>query len=435
MSDQVQANRCASAVTKPQTISLSLAAIGFGVLTAVEFAGTRPFNLSHIPQAGLESKGTAFEALVYLLSTTVCIVVGSVNLRARQIDAPFVGLLIMMTYCGVTLLWSDAFFQGAVRYIQFALVSLSVALVTNALGAENIVRITYRVLVILLVVNLLSVYLIEDAMHGTSDYDGYQSLIGSWRGVHIHKNYAGAVAAVTCLMASSFILSGRWMHILVLVPAGVFLVESNSKTSLFLAICLLALLCLIKGLCAFFGRFPAKYLLVFLIFIMSAVIMAELDRMWFFLEDPSALTGRVELWNALGRYIEAYPLSGSGFGSFWRLGWETPILHLVDGWSARTGQGHNGYLDAAVTLGIPGLTLALAVFVVVPGIMLIQQLQGNALYYDIFFCLILFGLGHNMLESSLFSGNHPIYFALLIGIFGLSSYKKRADSGGDSFGK
>lgn len=426
MSDLSVADQSGQNAGGRRTPSYTLAVMSFTVLVAVVFAGTRPFSLSHVQQVALESRGNAFEFLIYLVSTSACIAACVVNERPKRIEVSLVGMLLLLTYCGVSLLWSDAVFRGTVRYGQFALVTVAVILASQVLGREKIVGIIYRVLVILLAINLLSVLLVDGAVHSVADSD-FQQLVGSWRGVHIHKNYTGAVAALTCLMAVSFILSGRWLHIAVLIPACILLVGSNSKASLAFALCVVVLLCTGKGLCAFFGRFAAKYLLVFVIILILTAILIEFDRVVVFLEDPYALTGRVELWNALGRYVDAYPWTGSGFGSFWRLGWESPILHLTDGWGSQTGSGHNGYLDAAVTLGIPGLVLTIVVLVVMPGFILISKLEANALYYDIFFCFVMFGLSHNSFESSFFYGNNAVFFCLLIGIFGLNS---RAETAG-----
>lgn len=401
--------------------TLTLAAISFAVLATVVFTGTRPFHLSDVPEFAVESRGNAFEFLIFLVSTAVCIVTCGVNLRPKRLEVASVGLLLLLAYCGVTLLWSDAWFQGTVRYGQFVLVSLAVLFASYALGPEKIVDIIYRILIALLAVNLLSVAFIDGAVHGASQYDPYQQLFGSWKGVHNHKNLAGAVAALTGLMAFCFILSGRWRHVLVLVPSGIFLLGSNSKTSMALTLFVMILLIVSKGLSAIVGRFLARFLLVFSFALALIVGLIYSDSLLAILEDPYALTGRVEVWNALGRYIEAYPWTGSGFGSFWRLGEESPILQLTDGWGTQTGSGHNGYMDAAVTLGIPGLILTLCVLVALPVASLIQKLEARALHYDIFFCFILFALGHNLLESSILAGNNSVFFFLLIGLFGIRS--------------
>lgn len=408
-----------------QSVSLTLAAVSFAVLATVVFAGTRPFALSDVPQFATDSQATVFEFLIYFVSTSVCIGACAVNFRPRRLDVTVLGLLCLIAYCGTTLLWSEALFRGTVRYGQFVLVSLAALCICYTIDHKRIIAIVYFSLVALLLANLLAVALIDGATHGASQFDPYRQLLGSWKGIHNHKNHAGGVAAITCMMAFCFILSGRWPHILVLIPATLFLIGTNSKTSIALTVFVIGLLCVTKGLSALFGRFAARYLVILALVTLGAVIVGYWGEILAILNDPYALTGRVEVWNALVRYIEIYPWTGSGFGSFWRLGAESPILHLTDGWGTNTGNGHNGYLDAAVTIGLPGLILMVLVLVVAPSIAVIQRLTHASLLYDVSFCFILFGLGHNVLESSFLSGNNPVFFVLLLGMFGLRARSRQ----------
>lgn len=401
----------------PTTVQ-TMAELSYTVLALVIFAGTRPLRPGHATQLGLDSRGSEIEALLFLVPTAICILAAALHFRPKRADARIVLFFVFLTYCGLSLLWSEAMFLGTKRFVQYLLVSVSLISVAYVIGAERLISITYRVLIVLLLVNFLAVLLFESAAHRAGG-----SLAGAWKGVQIHKNYAGAVAAVTCLIAFCYIFSGRWKHIIVFGLSAVFLLGTTSKASLFFTIGIIGLLILSKILCISMGKTAAQYLLVFLILMISVVVFVEMDRLAIILENPFALTGRIEVWNALGRYVEAYPLTGSGFGSFWRIGQESPILHLTDGWSTGTGQGHNGYLDIAATLGVPGLLLAMIALVAVPVVVLMQKFEANSLQYNIFFCLILFGLTHNTLESSFLSGNHPIFLGLILGVVGIYSHK------------
>lgn len=405
----------------PPSLSLRLATLSFAILVVTEMVGTRPFQISDRPTHAVEAGGSIFEFLIYLVSTGVCIWTCAVNLRPKRLNTAVVWMTILILYCGVTLLWSEAVFRGMIRYGQFVLVSVSVILASYTLGPRKIVTICYWTMVGLLLANFLSVFLIDGAVHGPSQYDPYQQLLGAWKGVHNHKNHAGAVAALTCLLAFCHIASGRWRHILVMIPAGIVLIGSNSKTSLAVLLFVIVLLSLCKSLHLLFGSFLSKYIVVFSLLLLTAIGALFADGAMAILEDPYALTGRVEVWNALARYVDAYPWTGSGFGSFWRLGADSPILRLTDGWGTITGNGHNGYLDTAVMIGIPGLALAMIVLVILPIAALIQRLQAQSFLYDAFFCMILFGLLHNLLESTLLVGNSAVYFTLLVGIIGISS--------------
>lgn len=71
------------------------------------------------------------------------------------------------------------------------------------------------------------------------------------------------------------------------------------------------------------------------------------------------LTGRTPLWQGLIEIGSKNPISGSGFGNFWaanlKLIWSRYAFHPI--------QGHNGYLDVFLDLGLVGLILLLLVIV------------------------------------------------------------------------
>ena len=73
--------------------------------------------------------------------------------------------------------------------------------------------------------------------------------------------------------------------------------------------------------------------------------------------DATSLNGRVYLWKTLLGYAAERPWGGYGYGSFW-----TPQriedVSKEEGWAIQ--QAHSAYLEQLLTLGIPGLTLYVA---------------------------------------------------------------------------
>lgn len=68
------------------------------------------------------------------------------------------------------------------------------------------------------------------------------------------------------------------------------------------------------------------------------------------------LTGRTDIWAALGDAIEKKPLLGYGYLAFWRLDSEPRYwLERAVDWNAPSG--HNGWLDLAVSLGLVGVAI------------------------------------------------------------------------------
>lgn len=130
--------------------------------------------------------------------------------------------------------------------------------------------------------------------------------------------------------------------------------------------------------------------------------------------DPAGFTGRYQIWTALIRAYADRPLLGVGYGSLWDLGPEGPISPYAKGWVAEVSQGHNGYLDLLVQIGAPGTLLVLFAALVWP----IQRLLrgGDHPARVLGAAMLVFCLGHNFTESTLFDRDALGQVFLLIAI-------------------
>lgn len=399
--------------------------ISFAALAFIILAGTRPFEGSLLSETGTSGRGSAFEALLYLATSVGCLGACLHLAASRLINLWTVSVMVLLGYCAFSLTWSHTASIGIVRFGQLALVTLAVAGTVLTLGTQQVFQITYRILLVILLVNFLSVALIPSAVHQIGESGTYPANVTSWKGVHIHKNYAGPVAALTASMAFILGMSERRIHLLVALAAFAFLWNTNSSASLLALSAGVTFMVGSKVLCWLLGRDVARFVLLFLLVVILVAVPFLSKSFAELLNDPYALTGRVELWHALIQYIKTYPWTGSGYGSFWRVGDNSPILHLTDGWATETGQGHNGYLDVAATIGIPGLVIVVCLLIVAPCVALFRKLQGGILEFEVILAFFVFALVHNAAETSLLSPNHPVYFALLLAVFGVSALPAR----------
>jgi O-antigen ligase len=108
---------------------------------------------------------------------------------------------------------------------------------------------------------------------------------------------------------------------------------------------------------------------------------------------------------------------------FWGLGEKSRLIGLVDEfWIAALLSGHNGYLDLLVTLGIPGLVMAIFFVLVSPlramGAWLAAQTKAFPSAMCHAFVLIwVFVLLHNLMESSLLERAKVLWVFMLLVIF------------------
>jgi O-antigen ligase len=113
-------------------------------------------------------------------------------------------------------------------------------------------------------------------------------------------------------------------------------------------------------------------------------------------EGSSAqLSGRVELWRSLLPYVIERPWTGYGYGGFWSPQ-RIEDVSADQGWVIQ--QGHSGYLDEVLAVGIPGALLYIALLFVCIGSCMIRFIRcQNA--YGAWAAVLVFISIHNATES------------------------------------
>lgn len=310
-------------------------------------------------------------------------------------------LIILLGYCLISVGWAIAPFVSLRRFVLTTMVIWMIFRTVAVLGYDRTFVVVRWTLVAVLLANFLS--LLVPGLGLQSDVlGGDPSVVGDWRGLQAHKNLAGAVCAFTILV---FLFDRRsvppYLAVPVILGSSIFLYFTHSKTSegvLFIAL-LTGLLVrpYSAGNRALLGPFAIILLGLFL-----QIVPLYLERVDALLSDPAALTGRSQIWPILLIYAGEHPLTGAGFGSFWQIGDDSPIWDFTSGWIARSaGHGHNGYLDLLVTIGVPGLLLAVLALLIWPTIRLLLSHAIRKPRRALLLSLLVFCAGHNITETSL----------------------------------
>jgi O-antigen ligase len=138
------------------------------------------------------------------------------------------------------------------------------------------------------------------------------------------------------------------------------------------------------------------------------------------LSDPT-FTGRNDIWLFSIESIKDRPWFGHGFGAFW----ETPatfFLPMTEGSQvASASHAHNAFLDLALTVGLPGLALAIVWTMVLPfrDLQRCKAIGAHPELTTLFVRLWLFGVYTCSFESFLFDRGNPNWFTMLVAMFGL----------------
>jgi exopolysaccharide production protein ExoQ len=258
--------------------------------------------------------------------------------------------------------------------------------------------------VVALVFNFLVVFAEPDVgKHGLLQNGEETALIGNWRGFMAHKNFAGAACALTILL---FTFDARGLvpkvRIAVIALAAIFLFKSSSKTSAGMALIAMA------SAYAFQHVSPKLRIYVIPALALLSTVVGVLmslygDALSSALANPMVFTGRGVIWAALINYTRDNPICGAGFGSFWNIGFDSPIYQYGKGFATQVTVGHNGYLDLAATVGIPGVLLITFGLIVWPLIRLLTSQAARSEVGALICAVIVFGVGHNVTESSMFA--------------------------------
>jgi O-antigen ligase len=330
------------------------------------------------------------------------------------------GFVLLLAWCLVSVAWSIEPEIAARRFVLLLIVVLSIFLSIEATGTQRTLSVLRNTCALLLIVNYAAVFLSPLGVHTTAELDPL--LAGDWRGLMPHKNTAGAICAFTLLLwlFTARRSAVRWV---VVLATGVFLFQTQSKTSMGALGVALAFAAIFEGLKAR-GRLIAALAGVGLLGLAIVLGQQYVEDLGRYLSQPDSLTGRTQIWKMMWSYAESHALLGSGYGSFWDIGPDSPVYSGGHSWVAFMTVGHSGYLDVLVQLGLPGLLLAVPVLLLIPFWRLLTNdglPRGTAAFLagGMAFCVV-----HNVTETSLLERDHHVWILLLI-LLAIIGYEHR----------
>lgn len=353
----------------------------------------------------------ALHVVIFLM-----LLVGSGMPSKRELFCVPLGLAVLLAYCFLSVTWAIVPFISFRRITLTALVVWVTFRQINDLGPERALKLIRYALIAVLIVNYLMVFLTPYGIH-SEVFAQESSVVGDWRGIIPHKNVAGAVCAFTVLF---FVFDNRQfpriVSALVIAAATNFLYYTHSSTSEISLILALAMGLAIRPYNAS-HRFAFGICLAMVVGLAAQILFVNLAALSNFVNDPGALTGRGAIWPLLLEYASEHLWTGAGFSSFWRIGPDSPIWTLTSGWVAfYAAHGHNGFLDLLVTIGLPGMLLAIVVMIVWPLLRLLLSQSIDKPRRSLLLAVIIFCAGHNLAESSLLNAASLVEVFLLIAV-------------------
>jgi O-antigen ligase len=248
-------------------------------------------------------------------------------------------------------------------------------------------------------------------------------LAGNWRGSFGHKNEAAAIMAMLLFLGIYIIRCGAWISGAVIIGfSALFLLYSAGKSSLTLFFAVLLLTSLTSVVRSFRLRVLMLLIPLFLLNLLSVgtVIFDGLAEIAKLLPLDATFTGRTDIWTFAVQSLQERLLTGYGFSSFWG---SSAVQNLPEGkeWAAFAAHSHNGYLDTALGMGLPGLALLLVALVIEPLRNFHNADLGgnNGPLAMVLLRIWLFGLYLSSMESFFLDRSDPLWFTFLLAVFGL----------------
>ncbi len=387
----------------------------FSCLIFVAFIGFTPIITGEYSAEGaLNGTGDSVRQAAFVLVFAL-VVATTLLMKSSQalLDVP-IALAVLLLWCWASVTWAIEPAVSFRRILFTTIVVLSVIYSVNMLSYRQVVSSLAAWFALIVLLDWMVIPIVVQAIHQTNEAEPL--LAGNWRGIHTHKNEAGALCAVAALLFGDLAFKGGSFitaPILAALSLG-FLAMTESKTSggAVVTAALTGVLIdrgyrnpslrnimLATGLCL-------SVLLVIGFGDQVADLMAIFD-------DPGSLTGRVQIWPVLFRYAGDHLLLGSGYGSFWAIGSASPVYEDGAEWLTTIAHAHNGYLDLLVQTGLVGLVMAVFALVVRPLYILTTQPLPPPRSRWLLASLVSFCMFHDLLESSLLDRSNIVWIIML----------------------
>jgi len=245
---------------------------------------------------------------------------------------------------------------------------------------------------------------------------------GLWRGHFAHKNVAAAAMVIISFAGLYLFSTGRRIVGAVMVLlAIVFLTRTGGKSAALALPGILAIAWVFERWRSV--RIPMIVLGIAAVNILTigcSVSPAMRELVAQLGIDPT-FTNRTDIWKVGAAAAMDNPLTGYGFQLFWQTDEMVHKGGAAASWAFAAFNGHNAYLDMAITTGLPGLVLTLVLLVWLPlrDIARAEATPNDPALTRFFVRIWLYGILVACVESLFFQSGSLIWFMLVVAIFGL----------------
>lgn len=258
------------------------------------------------------------------------------------------------------------------------------------------------------------------SIHQASDVLESQ-LAGMWRGIYLHKNTTSMVMALSFFIGLYVFASwSRLLGLVIAVASVLFILQTGGKGTTAIVPAILVLGWIYERFRSL--RVPGVVggLLLYIVLTVGTVYQPMFDFIAG-LGIDATYTDRNVIWKLALSAIAERPLTGWGLQSFWQTDALVYGGNAIETTAIYAAHSHNAYLETMVIAGIPGLLMTLVLLIYLPLKDSARALEtGNSpALTRLFIRIWMFSLFTGCLESIFFSTAGPLWFAMLVAVFGL----------------
>jgi exopolysaccharide production protein ExoQ len=335
--------------------------------------------------------------LVLLYSVVMVLVLRNFRLTVWVLlrSSALPALLVFACLSGLWAETPDLVVRRAISLVGTSMFGVLLAVSLTFAQQLKLLRVVFRLAAVL----SLAVLVISPSHGMAADFGS-----GAARGIFTHKNLFGAAMAlgflVECYLPDENSLA-RAFKLASLGLYAVLLVLSHSATSVVTVSGTLIILWMFETLHNKY-RLPLSALFLFVAGLVVCALVLGIDAgsVTGMVGRSSDLTGRTELWKAVGGMILTHPMLGFGFSGFWGgASSESISVENYIGWSPT--YSHNGYLEILLSLGLVG-TLLFLMFLRAGVIRALEQAAAKVSKEDQWpLAFFVFFMLHNLAECSI----------------------------------
>jgi len=326
-------------------------------------------------------------------------------------------LTILILYCLLSSLWSIEFAVSLRRSISLLIAYLYCIYLVTRFSHESLKFIISRVLCIILVANVIAAFVLG-GVHVDDSHEG------AWKGIAGHKNNLGRFTSIGVIVFFGLYKYYKIKKNLIYAIAFFFvLLMTTSKASL--ATCILAVLSFYIVDYLYTGKFFILYhsrkirwlILMFFLSLSFICVVFFFPLAFELLDRDFTFSGRTKIWNYALMLVESHNYFGSGYKSFWieLITWDFFYYNPYWGGEAVTGNGHSGYLDIYLELGIVGAVIFI-VLILSYLYELVKKIYSGNVGFLLFLTLpiLVFNIIYNVFETNYLSNRLDLLWFLFV---------------------